>query len=124
MPVVTVAGLSKSYGPVKAVDDVSFAVEPGDVFGLLGPNGSGKTTTLACMLGLLRYDAGRIEVLGHPAAAIERTAGQVAVVFDSATLVDGLTCRQNLDYARQLLGHDGGRPAAEALALTGIGSLA
>jgi len=124
MPVVTVAGLSKSYGPVKAVDDVSFAVEAGDVFGLLGPNGSGKTTTLACLLGLLRFDAGTIEVLGRPAAAIERTAGEVAVVFDSATLVDGLTCRQNLEYARQLLGHEGGRPGDDALRLTGIEGLA
>jgi ABC-2 type transport system ATP-binding protein len=124
MAVVTVAGLAKHYGPVKAVEDVSFAVEPGDIFGLLGPNGSGKTTTLACMLGLLRFDRGTIEVLGRPAADIERTAGQVAVVFDSATLVDGLTCRQNLQYARQLLGHDGGRGFDEALALTGIESLA
>ena len=123
MAVVTVTGLSKRYGPVQAVDEVSFAVEPGDVFGLLGPNGSGKTTTLACMLGLLRFDAGTIEVLGRPAAQIERTAGQVAVVFDSATLVDGLSCRQNLHYARQLLGHEGGRTAEEALALTGIEGL-
>ena len=124
MPVVTVAGLSKSYGPVKAVDGVSFAVEEGDVFGLLGPNGSGKTTTLSCLLGLLRFEAGTIEVLGRPAAAIERTAGQVAVVFDSATLVEGLTCRQNLEYARQYLGHDGGRAAEEVLQLTGIEGLA
>lgn len=124
MSVVTIAGLSKHYGELKAVDDVSFAVEAGDVFGLLGPNGSGKTTTLSCMLGLLRSDAGRIEVLGHPAADIERTRGQVAVVFDSATLVDGLSCRQNLEYARQLLGHSGGRGAQEALALTGIEALA
>jgi len=123
-PVVTVAGLSKSYGPVKAVDGVSFTVEEGDVFGLLGPNGSGKTTTLSCLLGLLRFEAGTIEVLGQPAAAVERTAGQVAVVFDSATLVDGLTCRQNLEYARQYLGHDGGRAADEALRLTGIEPLA
>ena len=123
-PVVTVEGLSKSYGPVKAVDGVSFAVEEGDVFGLLGPNGSGKTTTLSCLLGLLRFETGAIEVLGRPAAAIERTAGQVAVVFDSATLVEGLTCRQNLEYARVYLGHEGGRPADEALALTGIDDLA
>jgi len=123
MAVVTVTGLCKRYGPVKAVDEVSFAVEQGDVFGLLGPNGSGKTTTLACMLGLLRFDSGRIEVLGRPAAQIDRTAGQVAVVFDSATLVDALSCRENLRYARHLLGHAGGRPDGEALALTGIESL-
>ena len=123
-PVVTVEGLSKSYGPVKAVDGVSFAVEEVDVFGLLGTNGSGKTTTLSCLLGLLRFEAGTIEVLGRPAAAIERTEGQVAVVFDSATLVEGLTCRQNLEYARQYLGHDGGRAADEVLQLTGIEGLA
>jgi ABC-2 type transport system ATP-binding protein len=103
---------------------VSFAVERGDVFGLVGPNGSGKTTTLGCCLGLLRPDAGRVSLLGTPSQSIHRTAGRVAVVFDRSTLVDSLTCEQNLEYTRRLLGHKGGRAAAEALELTGIGALA
>jgi len=123
MSVLAVHSLSKSYGATRAVQDVSLSVERGDVYGLLGPNGSGKTTTLCCALGLLAFDSGSIEILGVPASAIHRTAGRVAVVFDGATLVDGLTCRQNLRYARRLLGHDGGRGEDEVLALTGIAEL-
>src|SRR5262245_29967880 len=93
---LAVRKLSKSYGAVRAVQDVSFEVPTGSICGLLGPNGSGKTTTLACALGLLGFQSGEIEVLGLPAAQIHRTAGRVAVVFDAATLVDALTCRQNL----------------------------
>lgn len=119
-----VRSLTKSYGAMRAVQDVSLTVQRGDVYGLLGPNGSGKTTTLSCALGLLHHDAGTIEVLGRPAARIHETAGRVAVVFDSATLVDGLTCRQNLQYARRILGHAGGRADDELLELAGIRPLA
>ena len=122
--VLLIEHLSRSYGATKAVQDVSFKVSAGDVYGVLGPNGSGKTTTLSCALGLLSPDSGRIEVLGVPAAQIHRTLGRVAVVFDAATLVDGLTCRQNLQYARRLLGHEGGRSDERALELTGIAKLA
>ncbi len=124
MAVLTLEHLCRSYGATRAVQDVSLSVEKGDVYGLLGPNGSGKTTTLSCALGLLAPDSGRITVLGQPAARIHRTLGRVAVVFDGATLVDGLTCRQNLQYARRLLGHAGGRTDEEALSLTGIAALA
>src|SRR5215470_823695 len=116
---LAVRKLSKSYGAVRAVQDVSFEVPAGSVCGLLGPNGSGKTTTLSCALGLLGFEAGRIEILGVPSSQIQRTHGRVAVVFDSATLVDALSCRQNLQYARRLLGHRGGRSDDEALKLTG-----
>jgi len=50
MPTVRVSGVSKRFGPVVAVEDVSFEVEPGEIFGLLGPNGAGKTTTIRMML--------------------------------------------------------------------------
>jgi ABC-2 type transport system ATP-binding protein len=66
-PVVTVNGLTKRYGPKVAVDDVTFRVEAGEIFGLLGPNGSGKTTTVECVQGLRRPDAGSIDVFGHDA---------------------------------------------------------
>lgn len=62
--VVEVSGLRKQYGRTVAVDDVSFDVEAGEIFGLLGPNGSGKTTTVECLQGLRRADGGRIRVLG------------------------------------------------------------
>jgi ABC-2 type transport system ATP-binding protein len=56
--------LSKSFGDTQAVEDVSFEVEPGQVFGLLGPNGAGKTTTIRIMLDIFRPDSGRVEILG------------------------------------------------------------
>jgi ABC-2 type transport system ATP-binding protein len=67
MPALKVANVSRRFGSVRALRDVSFAIEPGDVFGYLGPNGAGKTTTLRAVLGLIRPDAGSIEVLGLPA---------------------------------------------------------
>jgi ABC-2 type transport system ATP-binding protein len=64
MGVITVDHLRKSYPHVLAVDDVSFEVEAGEIFGILGPNGAGKTTTVECVQGLRRPDAGTIRVLG------------------------------------------------------------
>ncbi len=61
---VVVEHLSKSFGDTRAVEDVSFEVEPGQVFGLLGPNGAGKTTTIRIMLDIFKPDAGRVEILG------------------------------------------------------------
>jgi ABC-2 type transport system ATP-binding protein len=61
---ITVEGLRKAYGPLVAVEDVSFEVTAGEIFGVLGPNGSGKTTTVECVQGLRRADAGHVRVLG------------------------------------------------------------
>ena len=64
MSTVVVANLAKRFGETKAVVDVSFAVEPGEIFGLLGPNGAGKTTTIRMMLDIFRPDAGTVSVFG------------------------------------------------------------
>ena len=64
MSTVVVDKLAKSFGETKAVVDVSFAVEPGEIFGLLGPNGAGKTTTIRMMLDIFRPDAGTVSVFG------------------------------------------------------------
>ena len=65
--VIDVQGLHKDYGDTVAVDDVSFAVDDGEIFGILGPNGAGKTTTVECVEGLRKPDRGEISVLGlHP----------------------------------------------------------
>jgi ABC-2 type transport system ATP-binding protein len=61
---ITVDQLRKTYGRVVAIDDLSFDVETGEIFGILGPNGAGKTTTVECVQGLRRPDGGRIRVLG------------------------------------------------------------
>src|SRR5258708_4750612 len=61
---ISVQHLRKTYGDIVAVDDVSFEVQPGEIFGILGPNGAGKTTTVESLMGLRRPDSGRISVLG------------------------------------------------------------
>src|SRR6188474_2799704 len=63
-PIIQVAGFRKTYGSVIAVDDVSFEVDDGEIFGLIGPNGAGKTTTMECVEGLRTPDRGSISVLG------------------------------------------------------------
>ena len=63
-PLLQVDRLSKAYGPVRAVEDISFAVRPGEIYGLLGPNGSGKSTTLKALLGLLRPTLGECFLAG------------------------------------------------------------
>src|SRR5690606_30491184 len=64
MNVIEVSHLHKRYGDTVAVDDVSFTVERGEIFGILGPNGAGKTTTVECVEGLRHPDGGTIRVLG------------------------------------------------------------
>ena len=66
MATVEISHISKSFGPVKAVDDVSFSVERGEIFGLLGPNGAGKTTIIRLMLDIFKPEGGSIAILGGP----------------------------------------------------------
>lgn len=74
MATLEVTSLTKWYGSVRGVEDVTFAVEPGEIFGYLGPNGSGKTTTLRCIMGLLAPTRGRVQVLGSRIIAGRATA--------------------------------------------------
>ncbi len=69
MDVLKINGLAKWYGSVRGIDDVSFALERGEIFGYLGPNGSGKTTTIRCIMGLLRPTRGEVNVLGERVVA-------------------------------------------------------
>jgi ABC-2 type transport system ATP-binding protein len=86
-PVVTVASLRKTYGSLVAVDDVSFTVEEGEIFGLLGPNGAGKTTTMECIEGVRKPDAGDIRVLGHdPGARVADLQNRIGVQLQEAQL--------------------------------------
>ena len=79
MPVIEVTNLRKSYRGNEAVRDVSFSVEPGEIFGILGPNGAGKTTTVECLAGLRRPDGGHLQVLGldpqHDREQLRRVLG-------------------------------------------------
>ena len=81
---VEIKGLSKSFGPVHAVTDLHFTVEPGTVTGFLGPNGSGKTTTLRMLLGLLEPDAGTATIGGTPYAQLAEPVRTVGAVLETA----------------------------------------
>src|SRR5918998_346900 len=81
---VEVRGLSKSFGSVQAVSDLSFSVEPGSVTGFLGPNGAGKTTTLRMMLGLMHPDAGESTFNGAPYTSLTDPLRTVGAVLETA----------------------------------------
>jgi ABC-2 type transport system ATP-binding protein len=93
---IEVSGLTKHFGPVRAVDDLSFTVDEGRIVGFLGPNGAGKTTTLRMVLGLINPTAGHATVLGHPYAALENPSGSVGAVLDGGMLHPGRSGRNHL----------------------------
>jgi ABC-2 type transport system ATP-binding protein len=97
MNAIQVEGLTKRYGDVLAVDDISFVAPPGDTVGLLGGNGAGKTTTIAMLLGLLVPTSGRITVLGHDMAR-DRFTALARMNFSSpyVSLPSRLTVRENM----------------------------
>lgn len=98
--VVEVKHLTKIYrGGIKAVDDLSIDVRQGEILGLLGPNGSGKTTTINCILGLLTYQSGDIRVFGQTMTPDNYAAkSQIGVVFQDVAVFDELTVYENIDY--------------------------
>ena len=94
---VVVRDLRKSYDGVEAVRGVSFAIEPGEIFGLLGPNGAGKTTTVECVVGLREADAGELEVCGLDARRNPREVKQkIGVALQTTSLQDKITPREAL----------------------------
>jgi ABC-2 type transport system ATP-binding protein len=96
--------LSKSFGEVAAVADVSFDVTTGSVVAILGPNGAGKTTTIGCLTTLLRPDGGRVLVAGHDVAKeAAAVRANIAVVGQSAAVDEMLTGRENLVFFGRLL---------------------
>lgn len=103
--VITVGGLHKNYGDLRALDNISFSVSRGEIFAYLGPNGAGKTTTISILCGLLRADEGNVEICGANIAKDPvGVKGKIGVVPDESNLYPELTCRRNLDYLGQLYG--------------------
>jgi ABC-2 type transport system ATP-binding protein len=104
---VNAEGISKSFGPVRAVVDVSLQVAPGEVYGVLGPNGAGKTTLLRMLFGLIRPDAGTMEIFGKTwDQAGVHTLDGVAGFIESPRFYPYLTGRQNLAGLAALDGGD------------------
>ncbi|MCL6433218.1 MAG: ABC transporter ATP-binding protein [Leptolyngbyaceae cyanobacterium HOT.MB2.61] len=102
-PAVLIEKLQKRYGTVEAVKDVSFQIEPGEIFGLLGPNGAGKTTTLRCLCTLTEPDSGRIEVSGISVTEQPRLARQrLGYVAQEIALDKVLTGRELLQLQAAL----------------------
>lgn len=97
--IIEVKNLTKTYKQLKAVDDLTFEVHEGEIFGLLGPNGSGKTTTINCILSLLKYDEGSISIFGREmrpnAYDIKKDIG---VVFQEVAVFEELNVYDNIDY--------------------------
>jgi ABC-2 type transport system ATP-binding protein len=96
MPALSVVGLTKRFGRVSAVDDLSFDVAAGTVTGFLGPNGAGKTTTLRMLLGLVRPTSGEALVHGRRYVELERPSAVVGAVLEAAGFHPGRTARDHL----------------------------
>ncbi len=89
MNIIEVDQLSKSYGKVKAVDNISFQVQKGEIFGMLGPNGAGKSTTIECITGLKDFEAGKVNVLGiQPGKTRKRLYQRIGVQLQETSYPD------------------------------------
>ena len=96
---IKVDNLTKEYKEIKAVDNLSFEVHEGEILGLLGPNGSGKTTTINCLLSLLNYSSGSIKIFGKEMKPDSYDIkSKIGVVFQEVAVFDELTVYENIDY--------------------------
>ncbi len=103
--VIETSGLTKRYGQLTAVDNLNLTIEKGEIYGLLGPNGSGKTTTILMLLGLTEPSAGQVQVLGlDPARQPLSVKAHVGYLPDSVGFYDNLTAQENLIYIAKLNG--------------------
>jgi ABC-2 type transport system ATP-binding protein len=116
---IVVSGLSKSFGQVRAVDNLSFTVEPGSVTGFLGPNGAGKTTTLRMLLGLVTPTGGTATIGGVRYADISQPMRTVGAVLEASSFHPGRTARNHLRVYAAASGIPD-RRADEVLAQVGL----
>ena len=96
---IQIENLVKRYGDVIALDHFSLQVKEGEIFGLLGPNGSGKTTAIGCMLALLKFDRGSVRIMGEEMAPDNyRVKRQIGVVMQDVAVFEELSVYDNIDY--------------------------
>lgn len=99
---LAISGLNKKYGDVPVLSDLQLTISRGAIHGLVGLNGSGKTTTIECILGLQHFQSGDIAVLGHKPNRLHEAKGKVVAIFDTPSLHPNLSVRQNLTLAKLL----------------------
>jgi ABC-2 type transport system ATP-binding protein len=120
-PAVSLVGVTKDFGSVRAVRGIDLEIQPGEVVAFLGPNGAGKTTTIDMVLGLSRPTSGDVRVLGlEPRHAIAR--GLVSAVMQTGGLLKDITVRETVAYTASLFAQ--ARPVDEVLASAGIDGIA
>jgi ABC-2 type transport system ATP-binding protein len=102
MAAVELTHITKTFGEVRAVDDVSFAIEQGELFGLLGPNGAGKTTTIRCMLDIFKPDSGTVAILGGPMT--EAKKDRIGYMPEERGLYQDIPLERCLGYLGSLKG--------------------
>ena len=96
---IHIENLVKRYGDLVALNHLNLDIHEGEIFGLLGPNGSGKTTAINCLLSLLKYDKGTIEVFGQPMTPESyQVKQQIGIVLQNVAVFDELTVYENIDY--------------------------
>ena len=96
---IRIENLVKRYGDVVALDHFNLDVKEGEIFGLLGPNGSGKTTAINCMLALLKYDRGSIRIMGQEMAPDNyNVKRQIGIVMQDVAVFEELNVYENIDY--------------------------
>lgn len=121
MLAIDLRNLTKRYGAVTAVNDLTLQVAPGEILAFLGPNGAGKTTTIDMMLGLARPDAGSVQIYGKaPIEAIAR--GEIAAVMQTGGLLKDFTVEETVQFTASLYAHS--RPTSEVLDRAGISHIA
>ncbi len=99
MSMIEIRNLVKRYKDTVALDHLNLDIEEGEIFGLLGPNGSGKTTAINCLLALLKFDKGSIKIfgkeMGPDSYEIKR---QIGIVMQNVAVFNELTVYENIDY--------------------------
>jgi len=106
---IDVRGLRKQFGALRAVDDVSFSVRPGEAFGLLGPNGAGKSTTIHMIAGVLAPDVGEVSIDGSSDPTKPAIRAQLGVAPQDLAIYEELTGEENLAFFGRLYGLSGSR---------------
>lgn len=122
--IIQIENLVKRYQNLVALDHLTLNIQEGEIFGLLGPNGSGKTTAINCLLALLRYDKGTITIFGKNMAPNSYDIkSQIGVVMQNVAVFEQMTVRENIDYFCGLYIRDKAKRrqlVEEAIAFTGL----